>query len=92
MVAQVDDARFTIAMGSHCNTPRAIEVFALKNGGSLSLSLNGVQALTYDDPAPLGSGYVAIGAADCRANFRDLFLYRDCTWGEPVGVTQFSPR
>lgn len=92
LAKQVDDARFTIAMGPHCNTPRAIEVFAVKHGGALSLSLNGVETLTYDDPEPLDSGYVGIGAAGCRANFRDLFLYRDCTWNEPVGVTQFPPR
>ncbi len=92
MVKQVDDARFTVTMGSHCNAPRAIEVFALKRSGSLLLSLNGIEALTYDDPEPFGCGYVGIGAAGCRANFRDLFLYRDCTWNEPVGVTQFSPR
>jgi hypothetical protein len=92
LAKQVDDAQFSIAMGGHCNTPRAVEAFAVKHEGSLSLFFNGVEALTYDDPEPLGCGYVGIGAVGCRANFRDLFLYRDRTWDEPVGVTQFSPR
>jgi hypothetical protein len=91
VVAETSDPRFHITMGSHCNTPRAIEVVAVKHGGSLELWLNGVQALSYQDPEPLGNGRVALGVEKCRANFRDLFLYRDETWLEPLGVAAFSP-
>jgi hypothetical protein len=34
---------------------------------------------------------VALGVGKCRANFRDVFLYRDETWAQPLGVTAFSP-
>ena len=91
LVQEVNDRRFTIAMGAHCNTPRAMEVAASKHGGKLRLSCNGVEALTYEDPEPLGDGWVGIGAAGCRTNFRDLILHRDATWEEPVGVVSFSP-
>jgi len=91
VVAETADPRFSITMGSHCNSPRAIEVVAIKSGGSLELWLNGVQALTYEDPEALGGGRVALGVEKCRANFRDLFLYRDQTWTLPLGATSFSP-
>ncbi|MGQ9733134.1 MAG: hypothetical protein ACUVX8_17900 [Candidatus Zipacnadales bacterium] len=91
VVTETQDPRLRITMGSHCNSPRAIEVGATKHGGVLSLTLNGVQALTFADPEPLGVGQVALGVAGCRANFRDLFLYRDLTWESPRGVTTFSP-
>jgi len=91
VVAETTNPRFAISMGSHCNTPRAVEVVAVKNGSSLKLWLNRVEALSYDDPEPLGEGWLALGVGKCRANFRDLFIYRDRTWEEPLGVTAFSP-
>jgi hypothetical protein len=91
VVAETADPRFSITMGSHCNSPRAVEVIATKAGGSLKLWLNGVQALAYEDPEAIGAGRVALGVGKCRANFRDVFLYRDETWAQPLGVTAFSP-
>ncbi|MBM3473950.1 MAG: hypothetical protein FJX75_11830 [Armatimonadetes bacterium] len=84
LVAETTDPRFS-------STARAIEVIATKSGGSVTLWLNGVQALTYEDPEALGAGRVALGVEKCRANFRDLFLYRDETWTQPLGATAFSP-
>ena len=91
VVAETADPRCAITMGSHCNTPRAIEVVVGRQGGALSLTLNGVQALSYEDAAPLGAGRVALGVEKCRANFRDLFIYRDATWQSPLGVDRFEP-
>jgi len=91
VVATTEDPRFRVTMGSHCNTPRAIEVLAVKNGGELRLSLNGGEALRYTDPEPLQTGQVALGVGECRANFRDLFLYWDRTWETPLGASGFGP-
>ncbi|MGD8239105.1 MAG: hypothetical protein PVH68_11170 [Armatimonadota bacterium] len=77
VVAETSDRRFRIAMGSHCNTPRGFDARVAKRGGHMSLRLNGVTALEYTDPEPLGPGQVGIGAGQCRANFRDVALY---TW------------
>ena len=90
-VAETRNPRTRITMGPHCNAPRAVEVVVSKNEGKLSLSLNGIEAISFEDPEPLGDGWMAIGAANCRANFRDLFIYRDSTWREPIGVASFSP-
>ncbi|MFQ5808229.1 MAG: hypothetical protein ACE5JM_01310 [Armatimonadota bacterium] len=77
VVAVTQDRRFWISMGRHCNTPRAFDVRVAKRGGYMSVSLNGVTALEYTDPQPLGPGQVGIGAGQCTANFRDAVLY---TW------------
>lgn len=90
VVAETSDPRFVITTGSS-NVLRAVEVIAAKNAGDLMLWLNGILALTYTDSHPLGPGWVAIGVEKCRANFRDLFIYRERTWEEPLGVTAFSP-
>jgi hypothetical protein len=91
LVREINDPRFAIAMNYHCNTPRAIEVSASKHGGTLRLVLQGIPALSYDDPSPLGAGLVGLGVVNCRANFRDLFLYRDYTWESPLGAAGFRP-
>jgi hypothetical protein len=88
-VAATDDRRGGVAMGSHSNTPRAAEVMVVKHGGDVRLIVNGVEALAYTDPQPLGGGQVALGVDKCRANFRDLFLYRDHTWDLPLGAAAF---
>jgi hypothetical protein len=85
LVKELNDPRFAIVMGGHCNTPRAVEVLALKHGGSLRLRLQGAEALAYEDAQPLSGEYVGLGVAGCRANLRDLFLYRDRTWRLPLG-------
>jgi hypothetical protein len=92
VVAETAEPRFTATMGGHCNNPRAIEVVAEKRGGELRLTLNGALAFEYEDPAPLGPGRVALAVDGCRANFRDLFIYRDETWQSPLGVDRFGPQ
>ena len=91
VVAETRDPRCRVTMGAHCNAPRAMEIIAAKNGPKLTLVLNGVDAIDYEDAEPLGDGWMAIGTANSRANFRDLLIYRDSTWREPIGVASFSP-
>ncbi len=79
-VARTDDPRFRIAMGGHCNSPRAVSLRAASHGGHLSLIFNGRLALEWDDPVPLPGGHVGLGAEGCRANFRDCVVYPDLTW------------
>ncbi len=75
VVAQTDDPRFRVAMGSHCNAPRAINVRLQRRGGKLALFLQGVLALEYDDGDPLPPGLLGLGVANCSANFRDVVVY-----------------
>ncbi|MCD6360047.1 MAG: hypothetical protein J7M38_04220 [Armatimonadetes bacterium] len=81
-VASTDDTRFRIVMGGHCNSPRAIQLRAVKRGGHLSLTITGRVALEWDDPDPLPAGQVGLGLEGCRANFRDCVIYPDLTWKE----------
>ncbi|MGD9495602.1 MAG: hypothetical protein AB7Y46_04755 [Armatimonadota bacterium] len=74
-VASSDDPRCRIVMGSHCNAPRAVRLRAQKSGGVLTLTFNGVQALRWEDPEPLGGGHVGLGCDGCRVNFRDCVIY-----------------
>lgn len=79
-VASSSDPRFRISMGSHCNSPRAVQVRATRHGGRLSLMLTGRVALEWEDREPLPAGQVGLGVAGCRANFRDCVIYPDWTW------------
>jgi len=79
-VARTDSRRFRIAMGGHCNSPRAVRLRAAKHSGHLSLTFNEMLALEWDDPAPLPAGHVGLGLERCRANFRDCVVYPDLTW------------
>lgn len=74
-VAARDDPRFRIVMGGHCNTPRAVRLRAQKSGAVLTLTFNGMEALRWEDPEPLGDGYVGLGCEDCRVIFRDCVIY-----------------
>lgn len=74
-VASTDDSRCRIVMGGHCNTPRAVRIRAQRSGSDLSLTFNGVEALTWTDPEPLGGGHVGLGVEGCRTIFRDCVVY-----------------
>jgi len=76
VVASVDDPRFHISLGGHCNTPRSMDIVVHKIGPHLTLRLQGELVLSYDDPqTPLPAGHVALSVEDCRTNFRDLVVY-----------------
>jgi len=79
-VASNNDPRLRITMGGHCNSPRAIEMRASRNGAHLTLTITGAPALQWDDPDPLTGEYVGLGVEKCRANFRDCVIYPDMTW------------
>ena len=75
VVAETRDRRFgIIRIGGHCASPRVVHVSVTQLDGEISLRLNGVEALTFTDPEPLGPGYVGIGTAECAANFRDFWM------------------
>ncbi len=74
VVAETRDRRFWIAMGGHCNSPRAIHVVVSQLRGEISLCINDEEALRFTDAEPLRGGYVGIGASDCAANFRDFWM------------------
>jgi hypothetical protein len=75
-VASSDDARCRIVMGGHCNSPRAVRIRAQKSGGELTLTFNGIEALTWTDPEPLsGGGHVGLGCDGCRVLLRDCVIY-----------------
>ena len=65
---------FTITMGNHCNTPRQIDVYLRKLGKRLRLVLNGETIADLEDADPLGAGFIALAAKDCRANFSDVLI------------------
>ena len=68
---------FTITMGSHCNSPRQVRAYVRKLGRRLIVRLNGTLLADLVDPKPLGAGYVALSAKDCRANFSDVLIAPD---------------
>ncbi|MBI5833071.1 MAG: hypothetical protein HZB16_12305 [Armatimonadetes bacterium] len=71
------DDGLRIVMGGHCNSPRAIRTLATRNGARITLTCNGRQVISWDDPQPLaGGGVVGLGVKDCRANFHDLVALR----------------
>ncbi len=74
-VASAENRRCRIVMGGHCNSPRAVRLRAQKSGGVLTLTFNGVEALRWEDPEPLGGGYVGLGCEGCRTIFRDCVIY-----------------
>jgi hypothetical protein len=74
LVAQTNDARFHIAMGGHCNAPRAMDVCARRVGARLTLELQRQAALEYEDSDPLPSGQVALGCRGCSVNFSDFVM------------------
>ncbi len=74
-VASSDNPRFRIVMGGHCNTPRAVRLRAQNAGGVLTLTFNGIEALRWQDPDPLGGGQVGLGCDGCRVIFRDCMIY-----------------
>lgn len=75
-VASSDDRRCRIAMGGHCNSPRAVRIRAQRAGDTLTLTFNGVEALRWTDPEPLtGGGQVGLGCNGCRVLFRDCVIY-----------------
>ncbi|MFO7948257.1 MAG: hypothetical protein R6V19_15755 [Armatimonadota bacterium] len=74
VVAETRDKRFHIQMGGHCNSPRAIHVVLTQKDRKITLYLNDMKALSYDDPDPLPGGFVGIGCAECSANFRDFWM------------------
>jgi hypothetical protein len=75
-VASSDDRRCRIVMGGHCNTPRAVRIRAQRSGDTLTLLVNGFEAIRWTDPEPLsGRGHVGLGADGCRVLFRDCVIY-----------------
>jgi len=66
---------YTIVMGRHCNSPRAMRVRLCKHGGVVQLWIDGALALQYEDPKPIGRGHTALGVRGCRANFRDVLIF-----------------
>jgi hypothetical protein len=67
------EPHFRVFKNGHANTPRSIHVRAVRHGAALSLELEGLARLDWQDPQPLtGGGQVALGVAACRANFSDL--------------------
>ncbi|GEM_PF-5934234 len=75
-VAASNDYRCRIAMGGHCNTPRAVRIRAQRAGDEVSLTFNGIEAIRWTDPEPLsGGGNVGLGCAGCRVLFRDCVIY-----------------
>jgi len=77
VVAQTAEPRFRIVSDDEYNTPRAFDAQVQRKGGRISLALNGLPALQYEDPEPLAPGQVGLGLAECAADFRDVILY---TW------------
>jgi len=72
-VAQTDE--YSITMGKHCNSPRAMRARFVKSGNRVQLWLENVLVLEYEDPHPIAGGRVALGLRGCRANFRDVFVF-----------------
>jgi len=73
-VAETTDSRFSIRMAGHCNIPRSMHVVVSQQTGVLRLSLDGVEALRYEDPEPLAGGLVGIGVEGCAVDFKDLWM------------------
>ncbi len=75
-----------ITLGGHCNDPRQLRVHLRKEKGRLVVTANGMALFEIEDAEPLGEGYLALGAAGCRANFSDFYLAALRTWENQLPV------